>query len=148
MYDKNGILRNTSISLMFKKKSRQIPDLEIEKVYIYAEDHPVESLGYIRCYCSFSSNNSIRSNWQKICSWLRKSETILEIRLKATFLEEINKPIIYKFLKDISNRRKNTNRKIAFSFRLLSPAFLNTGTTNETCQQFENQDSFRQILKI
>ena len=54
--------------------------------------NPVENLGYIKCYSSSSPrpvknpSNSIRYNCQKICSWLKKPKTILEIRKKDTFL--------------------------------------------------------------
>ena len=37
---------------------------------------------------------------QKICSWSRRPETILENRKETAFLEVINKPIIYNFFKD------------------------------------------------
>ena len=53
--------------------------------------NPVESLGYIKCYSSSrcrhikSTSNSTRYNCQKVCSWLRRPKTILEIRKKATF---------------------------------------------------------------
>ena len=46
-----------------------------------------------------SPSNSIIYSCQKICSWTRRTETILEIKNKVTFLEAINKPIIYKFSK-------------------------------------------------
>ena len=58
--------------------------------------------------------NSIRHNCQKICSRLR-SETILEIKKGTTFLEVINKPIIYKFSKDFTNQRKKTNWAVILS---------------------------------
>ena len=58
--------------------------------------------------------NSIRQNCQKICSRLR-SETILEIKKGTTFLEVINKPIIYKFSKDFTNQRKKTNWAVILS---------------------------------
>ena len=48
--------------------------------------------------------------------------------------------------KDFTNHRKKTNREVAFSSRP-SPTFLNTGTTDETFQQSEKKDFFRQILK-
>ena len=35
------------------------------------------------------------------------------MRKTATFLQVINKPITYKFFKDFTNHRKNTNRAIA-----------------------------------
>ena len=59
----------------------------------------------------------------------------------------ISNLIIYKFFKDITNHRKNTNRAVVFSSIDLSPTFLNTGTTNETFQQSGKQYSVRHILK-
>ena len=61
----------------------------------------VKSLECFKCYRSSSprpvksSSNFIRYNCQKICSWLRKPKTILEIRKKHRFLQVINTPIIY-----------------------------------------------------
>ena len=52
---------------------------------------PVKSLGYIKCYsCGSprpvkSPSNSIRYNCQKICSWLKRPKTILEIKKRAHF---------------------------------------------------------------
>ena len=43
-------------------------------------------------------------------------KTILEIRNMATFLDEINKPIIYKFFKDFTNKKK-INKAVVFSCR-------------------------------
>ena len=37
---------------------------------------------------------------------------------KATFLQVINKPVIYKFFKDFANHRKKNNRVVIFSHRL------------------------------
>ena len=59
---------------------------------------------------------SIRCNCQKIYSWIRRHETIQEIRKKATFLKVIN------------SHRKETYRVVAFNSRHL-PNSLNTGTT-------------------
>ena len=114
--------------------------------------NPVKSLAYIRCY-SLSSprpirsqSNSIRYNCQKICSWLRRSETILEIRKKATFLEVIKKSIIYKLFQEFTNHSNKTNRAVNFNLRPLLK-FLITGTTDEIIQQSGKEDIFRQILK-
>ena len=80
-----------------------------------------KSVGYIK-YCSSSSprptespRSSTRYNCQKICSWLRRPGTIQEIRKKDTFLEVVNKTIIYKFFQDFTNHRKKTNRAVVFS---------------------------------
>ena len=52
------------------------------------------------------------------------------------------------YLQDFPNHRKKTNRAVVFSCRpTFSPTFLSTGTTNETFQQSEKQDSFRHTLK-
>ena len=63
-----------------------------------------------------------RYKCQKICSWWRRPETILEIREKATFLELINKPItnISKIL--LTSERTLTGRQ--FLALDLSPTFL------------------------
>ena len=63
-----------------------------------------------------------RYKCQKICSWWRRPETILEIREKATFLKLINKPItnISKIL--LTSERTLTGRQ--FLALDLSPTFL------------------------
>ena len=58
----------------------------------------------------------------------------------------INTSIIYKFFKDFTNYRRKTNRVIDLAVDLFL-TFLNTGTTDETFQQSEKQDSFRHLLK-
>ena len=50
---------------------------------------------------------------------MRRPENILEFRQKATFLEMINKPIIYKFLKDFTNHSKKATNKEVFSLKSL-----------------------------
>ena len=50
--------------------------------------------------------------------FIDRPETILEISKKVTFLEVINKTIIYKFLKDFTNQKKTTNRVPAYKFAL------------------------------
>ena len=85
--------------------------------------NPVKGLGYIKCHNSSSPrlvkspSNSIRCNRKKIFSWSRRPKTILEISKKATFLLVINNPIIYKFIKDLTNQRKKTSRVVVFSCR-------------------------------
>ena len=54
-------------------------------------------------------------NCQKICSWLRRPETVQEIRKKVIFLEMINKLIICNFFKDFTNHRMNTKKVVVFS---------------------------------
>ena len=78
--------------------------------------NPVKSLGYIKYYSSSRPrhvrrpSDSIRYNCMKICSWLRRPKTILDIKM-------INNPIIYKFYKDFTNHRKKTSRAVVFSCR-------------------------------
>ena len=104
------------IRLKFVKKTR-MPNL-------------VKCLEYITCYSSSNlrpdknPSNSIRYNYQKICTCSRRPKTIVEIRKKTTFLQVINNPITYKFfreklfkkfLKDFNIHRKTTNRPVVFS---------------------------------
>ena len=83
----------------------------------------------------------------------------MEMRKKATFLQVINKPISYKFFKDIKVFEKLVNNRIVdhlekclrltgwyFLAVQLSPTFLNTENTNETYQRSGKQDSFGHIL--
>ena len=127
-------------------KGKYLPWNSIRPKFLKKTSMPssVKSLGYIKCYSSGSPrpvnspSNYIRHNCQKICSWSRRPNAILEIRKKATFLKAI------KFSK--TNHRKKTNSVVVFSSRPF-PTFLNTGTTHETCPQFRKQDSFRHILK-
>ena len=58
----------------------------------------------------------------------------------------INNPIIYKFFKDFTNKREETNRTVVLAVHL-SPTFSNMGTSDETFQQSGKQDSFRPLLK-
>ena len=58
------------------------------------------------------------TNCQKICSLLRRPETVQKTK-KAIFLKMINKLFICKFFKDFTNDRKSTNKVIAFSCRSL-----------------------------
>ena len=112
--------------------------------------NPVKSLGNIKCYSSSrcrhikGTSNSTRYNCQKVCSWLRRPKTILEIK-KVTFFQVINKCIIYKFFKDIlTTERRLTRRQV-----LAVTPFpnLNIWTTDMICQESGKQDSFRHILK-
>ena len=60
------------------------------------------------------------TNCQKICSSLRRPETVQEIRKKVIFLEKINKLIICNFFKDFTNHRKKTKKVVVFNCRSLS----------------------------
>ena len=113
--------------------------------------NPIGSLRYINCTARVAPNllkaPAIVSDTtvRRSGSWSIRPKTILEIRKKATFYV-INKPSTYKFFKDFTNHRKNTNRAVSFSCRPF-PTLLNTGTTDEIFQQSEKQDSFKHILK-
>ena len=71
--------------------------------------HPKFFLYYplIKCYSSSSPgsveipSNSIRFNFQKVCSWSRKPKTTLEIRKNATFLYVINSLLFTSFSKTL-----------------------------------------------
>ena len=108
---KNGALKNSSINWRFlwglpihdhlklsiteksqnKAKYLTWNSMWLKFVKMTNMPNPVKSLEYIKCYSSSSSRpvksprNFIRYNCQKICSWLRRPKTILEIRKKATF---------------------------------------------------------------
>ena len=121
--------------------------------HLFVMKASIPNLGYINCY-SLSSPRPVKSpstcarhNCQKICSWLWKPKTILEIRKKGTILWVINNPIIYKFSRTLltTERRPTGWWFLAVD---LSPTFLNTGTTDKTFQESGKQDAFRQILKI
>ena len=53
-------------------------------------------------------------NCQRICSWSKMLETVLEIRKKTIFFELINKSIFNKFFKDFTNSSKKTKRQIVW----------------------------------
>ena len=75
---------------------------------------------HIKCYKSSSPrpskspSNSIRYNYQKICSSSKRTKTILWIRKNATFFQVITNPVIYTFSKDFTNHRKMTNKAAVF----------------------------------
>ena len=141
--------------LLLRKEERrpniwhEIPWLKLVKTNM---PNPIKILGYIKCY-SLSSHrpvkspsNSIRYNCQKICSWLRRPKTILEITKKATLLLMVNNPIIYlSFSKTLLTTEKKLTEQQFLAY--LSPIFLNTGTTNETFDQSGKQNSLRHILE-
>ena len=84
----------------------------------------VKSLGYIKCY-SLSSprwpvitpSNSIKQNFQKICSWSRIPKTILQIRKRPDFCRWSTILLFTSFFKDFTNHREKTNRTVVFSIR-------------------------------
>ena len=110
--------------------------------------NPVKNLGCMKCYSSSSlrpvksPSNSIRHNCNEISSASRNPKTILEIRKKATFLSEINNPIIYRFFKDFTEHRKKINRGVVFSCRPF-PQFLYTGISKEIFQQSGKHESLK-----
>ena len=137
--NKAKYLTQNSIRLTFIKKTSM--------------SNPVKSLGYVKCY-RLSRSIPVKSSSSSILSDLtvrrsavdQKIKTVLEIRIKTTFIQVIKKPIIYKLFKDFSEKGKNTNRVVVFSCTSF-PNILNAGTTNDTFQQSGKQDSFRPILK-
>ena len=59
----------------------------------------------------------------------------------------INNPLIYKFLKDLTNNRQKTNRTVVFSSRPF-PQFSSIQPDHQgDLQKSGKQDSFRHILK-
>ena len=70
----------------------------------------------------------------------------MEITKMATFFQVINNPMIYKFFKDFTNHRKNSNRAAVFSSSHF-PSILRHKDHHETFQQSGKQDSLRHILK-
>ena len=147
----NGTLRNSSIDWIFLwrlptqnhskpsftvKRQNKVKYLtqkfKIPKFQKTSIPNSVESPEYIKCY-SFSSprpvkslRNYIRYNCKNIFIWSRRPKTILEIIKKITFLQVINKLIIYKLFRDFLNHKKKTNRMAVCSCTAF-PTFLNTG---------------------
>ena len=106
--------------------------------------NPAKSVWYIKCYSSSSLNSStcnfIRYNCLKMCSWLKRPETIMKIRKKAIILKVTNNCIIYKFFKDFTNHRRKTNRTVGFSCRVFPPTFLKIqGTPMRPSNNLENK---------
>ena len=78
--------------------------------------NPVKSLQHIKCYSSPDLLNALAILSGTV---IRRSAVDREFlkpywnsEKKAIFLWLINKPIIYKFLKDFTNHRKKTNRAV------------------------------------
>ena len=64
----------------------------------------VQQLEQSSLWLTKNQQNSIRYNCQRISSLIKKAWNHTENQgKKAAFLEVINKPIIYKFLKDFTN---------------------------------------------
>ena len=76
----------------------------------------------------------------KICSWLRKFKTILEIRKKKIFLVDQQ-----TYQQDFTNHRKKTNRVVVFS-RTLSPNILKHSEHQWDLPIIWKTDSLRHIL--
>ena len=103
----------------------------------------VESLVNTNCYSSISfilkaiavlSNTTVRRsaiNQKDLKPYWKPQKRHTSLGDQQAF--------IYKFLKDFTNHRKNTNRAVVFAM-YLSPTFLNTGTTDETLQQSGKQN--------
>ena len=88
--------------------------------------YPVKSLGYIKHYSLNSPIyikspcNSIQYNCQKIYSWSRWPETILEIRKKTTILKLIHNSYYLQVFQRFTNHRNKTNGAMFFCCRRLS----------------------------
>ena len=132
---RNGAMRNTNIDWEHKQRlliqrntkwfitKKQKDAAEIWPEFIWVCLRPA------KC-----PRNSIKYNCQKICNWMRKPETILEVSRKVTFVEIINHSMIHKFLIYFTNNRKNTSKMVDFTTHL-SLTFSNTGIADETFQK-------------
>ena len=83
----------------------------------------VRTLEYVKCSSLSSSRtvkipiSSIRYNCQKICSWLRRPKTLLEMRKVHISLGDKQWYYLQVF-QDSFNHRKKTNRIVVFSIIL------------------------------
>ena len=119
----------TTPSRLLRRKDDKIPDLKLHKIRVCEEDQHVAPCQKPWIYRvphltmppgQLNALAIISYNCQKVCSWSRRPETIMEIRKEATFLEVIIKPIIYRLFKDFTYHRKKTNRALVFSQRTLT----------------------------
>ena len=100
----------------------------------------------LACYSSSSPrpvkspSNSLRYNCQKICSWLRTSKTILEIR-KWPYFSRWSTILLFTSFSRTLLTTKRALTGIWFLAVDLSPTFLNTETNDETFQQSGKQDT-------
>ena len=76
--------------------------------------NPIKSLGYIKCQSSSGPRpikslfNSIRYNCQKICSWLRRPKTKLEIKKKRRDFSRWSTTVLFpSLLFTLKERLKN-----------------------------------------
>ena len=76
----------------------------------------VKSLGHIKCYSSSGPRpdkslfSSIRYYCQKICSWSRRSKTILDIKLRPYFSRGSTNLLFTGLLFTLKGGLKNTNK--------------------------------------
>ena len=132
----NGVLGNSSINWIFlwKFPIQNHPKIRGKAKYLTwnsiwrlkfvkktSMPNPVKSLGYIKHYSSSSPRpdksprNSIKYNWQKICSWSRRPKTYWKSEKRSHFSRWSTILIVYKFFKDFANHRKKTNRVAVLS---------------------------------
>ena len=104
----------------------------------------VKSLGYIKCYTQVAPDLLIAL---AIISDTTVRRSAVDREDLMPYWKSEKRP---HFSRQSSFQRLTTERRLTMSWFLvadLSPTFLNTGTTHETCLQFRKQDSFRHILK-
>ena len=65
----------------------------------------------------YSSKDSHPELCEAIYYWEKKKQSQIETRKKPTFLEVINKPIIYKFSKHLTDKRNKISKAFIFSYR-------------------------------
>ena len=105
--------------------------------------NPVESLGYIKCYSSSSPrpvkcpSNSIRYNYKKIWSWLRRPKTILNSEKWQQFSRWSIILLFTSFSNNLPTER-----------RLTDSTFLNTGTTDETLENKTPSNTYWRVQLV
>ena len=135
-WKKNGALRNSSINWIFlrrlpiqnnskssftEKRSHRpnnLPEILIDLILKMGKPMSTADVApdLIRAL-----NNFIWCNCRRIISWSRISETILEIRKKATFILVIKKLIIHKLFKDFTNHRKKMQTMLLYQMQKVTP---------------------------
>ena len=82
-----------SVTEKRRNKAKDLTSNSVRLKFVKKANMPnsIEYLGYIKYYSSSSPrsvkspSNSVRYNCKKICGWLRRPKTILEIRKKTHF---------------------------------------------------------------
>ena len=127
-----------------KVKHRTWNSIRFKFVKKISSQNSVKSLWYIKYYSSSGSrpvkipSNSIRYNYQEICSWSRRPKAILEITEKGPISPGDQQAYYLQLFQKLDYHRKKTNRTVVFSggpfpniLKYLDhgwdfPAFLNT----------------------